>query len=120
MPEIEEFIDETGRVPFAIWFHSLERTAAAAVAVALLKLRRGLTGGLKSVGTGVFECKVSMGPGYRIYFGYDGPMLVILLGGGDKSSQQRDITLATKLWANYRDRKSVADQSNALKRPPSF
>jgi putative addiction module killer protein len=56
----------------------------------------------KSVGSGVSELRLDFGPGYRIYFGRDGLRLVILLGGGSKRRQQRDIETAQELWAEYR------------------
>ena len=52
---------------------------------------------------GLFELKINYGPGYRIYFGLDGDALVVLLCGGDKSSQNRDIDLARKYWMDYQE-----------------
>jgi putative addiction module killer protein len=51
------------------------------------------------------ECTVDFGPGYRIYFGKDGARLVILLGGGTKKRQERDIQVAIALWQDYKQRK---------------
>ena len=59
----------------------------------------------KSIGEGVFECRIDFGPGYRIYFGKDGDALVILLGGGKKKRQQKDIAKAKLLWKEYKRRK---------------
>ena len=59
----------------------------------------------KSVGAGVFELKVNFGPGYRVYFGKDGDEIVILLGGGTKKREQRDIEAAQDRWQDYKDRK---------------
>ena len=59
----------------------------------------------KSVGAGVFECRIDFGPGYRVYFGRDGGYLVILLGGGTKKRQQNDITAARSFWTDYKARK---------------
>lgn len=59
----------------------------------------------KGVGSGVLELRLNFGPGYRVYFGKDGERLVILLGGGDKKSQQADIDAAHVLWAEYKKRK---------------
>ena len=60
---------------------------------------------MRSVGSGVQELKIDFGPGYRVYFGYDGPALVILLGGGTKSRQNTDILGAHESWREYRERK---------------
>lgn len=59
----------------------------------------------KGVGSGVSELKIDFGPGYRVYFGNDGDTLVILLGGGTKQKQQRDIETAIERWADYKNRK---------------
>ena len=59
----------------------------------------------KSIGSGVQEYRIELGPGYRIYFGRDGDRLVILLGGGTKNRQQDDIRDAQAYWADYRRRK---------------
>jgi putative addiction module killer protein len=62
--------------------------------------------GVKGVGSGVQEYRIDFGPGYRIYFGKDGDRLVILLGGGTKRRQQKDIALALERWTDYRKRKN--------------
>ena len=59
----------------------------------------------KSVGAGVFECRIDFGPGYRVYFGGDGGYLVILLGGGTKKRQRNDIAAARSFWTDYKARK---------------
>ena len=55
------------------------------------------------------ECRIDTGPGYRIYFGSDGDTLIILLGGGTKDRQQRDIVAARELWQEYKRRKDRGD-----------
>ncbi len=62
---------------------------------------------MKGVGAGVFERKIDVGPGYRVYFGKDGDRLVILLGGSTKQRQQQAIETARERWANYRRRKDT-------------
>jgi putative addiction module killer protein len=59
----------------------------------------------KGVGAGVHEMRLDFGPGYRVYFGKDGEMLVILLGGGTKKRQQADIESARALWQEYKQSK---------------
>ena len=68
-------------------------------------MAQGNLGNAKSVGSGVQEYRIELGPGYRIYFGRDGDRLVILLGGGTKKRQQDDIRDAQAYWADYRSRK---------------
>jgi putative addiction module killer protein len=103
--DVHEFEDENGRSPFAIWFNDLDAAAAARVTTALTRLELGNTSNAKGVGAGVFELKVNFGPGYRVYFGKDGDEIVILLGGGTKKRQSRDIQAAHDRWRNYKDRK---------------
>ena len=69
----------------------LNAAAAAKVAVALARLEQGNLSNAKGVGEGVLEYRIDWGPGYRVYFGRDGDVLVILLTGGTKQRQQRDI-----------------------------
>ena len=59
----------------------------------------------KSVGAGVYECKINFGPGYRVYFRKEGEQIVILLGGGTKQRQQNDIKVALERWEDYKQRK---------------
>jgi putative addiction module killer protein len=62
---------------------------------------------VRPVGQGVQEARIDYGPGYRVYFGFDGTDLVVLLLCGDKRTQDEDIAFAKVLWAEYRARKSV-------------
>jgi putative addiction module killer protein len=103
--ELREFENERGRRPFGVWFRALDATAAARVQRALARLEAGNTSNVKGVGAGVFELKIDFGPGYRVYFGKDGDEVVILLGGGTKKRQGRDIQTAQALWQNYKERK---------------
>jgi len=91
-----------GASTFAKWFSTLDAQAAAKTAVALYRLEQGNFSNVKSVGKGVSEYKIDFGPGYRIYFGQEGDELVILLSGGAKKSQQKDIHAAQMLWAEYK------------------
>jgi putative addiction module killer protein len=75
------------------------------VATALTRLSLGNMSNVKGVGSGVSELRIDFGPGYVVYFGKDGEHLVILLGGGTKQRQQRDITAAIANWEDYKRRK---------------
>ncbi len=103
--ELREYNDDQGRNPFRRWFRQLDHNAAARIAVVLERMSEGNLGDVKPVGDGVMERRLSFGPGYRVYFGRDGDTLIILLGGGDKRRQQRDIRDARSRWRHYRDLK---------------
>lgn len=75
------------------------------MATTLARLALGNFSNVKGVGSGVFECRIDFGPGYRVYFGKDGDRLVILVGGGTKKRQQQDINTALANWQDYKRRK---------------
>ncbi len=104
MIRIEEYITEDVS-PFRRWFDDLDSQAAASVAAAIERLAEGNVSNVKSIGEGAAELKVNRGPGYRVYFGWDGKLLVILLGGGTKRRQQNDIDAALRRWRDYKKRK---------------
>jgi putative addiction module killer protein len=105
MIELREYLDAKGRNPYATWFDNLNAEAAAKIATAVTRISLGNFSNVEGVGSGVFEYKIDFGPGYRIYFGKDGQTLVILLAGGTKKGQQRDITAALANWQDYKQRK---------------
>lgn len=100
-----EYLDSAGLSPFRSWFDDLDATAATKVAAALYRLGQGNFSNVKGVTGGIFEYRVDFGPGYRVYFGKDGPALVILLGGGSKKRQSRDIKTVADAWIDYKRRK---------------
>lgn len=86
---------------FSEWFRKLrDRQAKARVQIRIDRLQLGLAGDVKPVGEGVSELRVDYGPGYRVYFVQRGRELVILLAGGDKRTQSRDIEVAMELARN--------------------
>src|SRR6266496_3477450 len=105
MIELRGYIDANGVRRFAAWFETLDSAAAAKVAIALTRIEQGNFSNAKGVGSGVYEYRIDFGPGYRIYFGKDGERLVILIGGGTKKRQQRDIASAKAIWKDYKRRK---------------
>jgi putative addiction module killer protein len=111
--EILEYLDASGDDPYRDWFESLNAQAAAKVTVALTRIELGNLSNVKGVGAGVQEFRIDFGPGYRVYFGKDGDKLVILLAGGTKSRQQKDIATAQKRWADYKKRKKVERATQA-------
>lgn len=103
-PKIEllEYLTENGRNPFRDWLEELrDRQARAKIRVRLNRIRLGNLGDSKSVGDGVHELRIPHGPGYRVYFGRKGNTIVILLFGGDKKTQSKDIALAKQQWQDY-------------------
>lgn len=106
MLTIREFLDSTGASPFAAWFSKLDAAAAAKVTTAVRRLELGNFSNVKGVGNGVCESRIDFGPGYRVYFGKDGDILVILLAGGTKKRQERDIAKAHERWNEYKRCKS--------------
>lgn len=96
--------DAAGREPFAEWLNRLRDTAARRRILARLRrVQAGNYGDYKSVGAGVYELRFFFGAGYRVYFGEDGGRIVVLLCGGDKNSQRRDIRHAQAFWQEYKD-----------------
>lgn len=83
------------------WFDSLrDKIAKTRIDIKLRKLSLGYQGDIKSVGNGIFELKIKDGPGYRIYFEQFNNKIVILLVGGDKSTQSKDIKQAKEIALN--------------------
>jgi len=107
MIEIVEYLSEDGASPYRTWFDALDPQAATIVAVAVDRLADGNTSRTKALGEGVGEIRIDRGPGYRVYFGWDGRTLVVLLGGGTKRRQRRDVANALALWRNYKARKAA-------------
>ncbi len=100
--ELLNYVTEDGRCPFEDWLMGLRDVAGRAIVRKRLnRVRVGNLGNTRSLGEGVWELKIDFGPGYRVYFGEDGPKLVVLLVGGDKGSQEQDISKAKEYWNDY-------------------
>jgi putative addiction module killer protein len=99
--ELREYIED-GKSPFAKWFIRLNPVTAARIDKYLRRMAQGNFGDSKSVGSGVQELRIDYGPGFRVYYGRDGECLVILLGGGSKRSQAKDIAEAKARWMRYK------------------
>ena len=100
--QLEIYQDTDGKVPFKKWMASLkDKSIVARIYARLTRIEVGNFGDTKAVGNGVIELRFTFGSGYRIYYGNDGDKIVVLLNGGDKSSQEKDIQLAHKYWADY-------------------
>jgi putative addiction module killer protein len=103
--ELREHVDERGRRPFRPWFDRLDSAAARRVTDALERLALGNTSNVRSVGAGVYEYRIALGPGYGVYFGCTGVEIVRLLCGGTKRSQAADIEAAKDRRSDFKHRK---------------
>jgi len=103
--DIRTYLTSEAQAPFDEWLNNLKDAHTRGIIRARInRVRLGNLGDCSSVGDGVFELRIDYGSGYRVYFGQEGTQLVILLCGGDKSSQNRDIQKAKVYWADYRSR----------------
>jgi putative addiction module killer protein len=114
---LEYYETADGKVPFREWFVTLrDHKAQARIDARLARVQLGNLGESEPVGEGVMELKIDYGPGYRVYFGQVGTSLILLLYGGDKSTQKKDIKTARKHWADYR-RRHGAQTTKVPRRP---
>ncbi len=104
---VEELLTQSGACPYAEWFDSLDAQMAAKVTVAKVRMAAGNLSNVEWF-RGIGEYKIDWGPGVRIYLARDGERLIVLLGGGTKRRQQRDIDAAVKLWQDYLRRRNTA------------
>jgi putative addiction module killer protein len=105
--QLDYYQTEDGVKPFERWLARLrDRKAVIEVDKRLRRVTLGNLGDHRSVGEGVVELRIHYGPGYRVYVGQRGDRLVILLQGGDKGSQSKDIELAKAYWADWKERES--------------
>jgi putative addiction module killer protein len=102
--EVLEYIKDDGSNPCKDWFDSLNAQAAAKVTVAKARLELGNTSSIKWFG-GIGEYRIDWGPGYRIYLVQDGKHIIVLLGGGTKKGQRKDIKQAIAFSKEYKSRK---------------
>ncbi|RUR78295.1 type II toxin-antitoxin system RelE/ParE family toxin [Chlorogloeopsis fritschii PCC 9212] len=100
--EIRNYQKADGKSPFAEWLDSLrDMRARVKIERRLQRVELGNLGDYRSVGEGVFELRIDYGSGYRVYFGQIGTTIILLLCGGDKSTQEQDIVTAKKYWRDY-------------------
>ena len=96
-----------GKIPFDQWYEGLrDDVGKQAVTRRIHRMTLGNLGHCDDVGEGVWGLKIDVGPGYRAYFGQDGQVMIILLCGGEKHGQQRDIAIARAYWRDYKNRKT--------------
>ena len=100
---IAVYRDRQGKEPLTEWLNSIrDRRTRARIDARLDRLQDGNFGDYRSLKGGLFELRLHFGSGYRIYYGRRGDELIILLAGGDKSSQTRDINKAKQYWKDYK------------------
>ena len=95
----------SGKAPFKVWLNDLDTKTRSIIRTRLDRISLGNFGDSKPIknGAGVKELRISYGPGYRIYYGMKGSTLVILLVGGDKKSQARNIAKAKQYWLDIKE-----------------
>ena len=98
---LREYLSADGRSYFQEWLDSLPVPVRARIQARIFRFETGNLGDHMSVGEGVWEARVMFGPGCRVYFGKEGRSIILLLLGGDKSSQAGDIRKARQLWKEY-------------------
>lgn len=103
--EIKKYVTDDGICPFDEWFNQLENNIKIRIDARFTRISLGNFGDYKSIEEGVFELRFHFGSGYRIYYGLDGKNIVILLTGGSKKRQNRDIKKAIDLWQKYQQEK---------------
>jgi putative addiction module killer protein len=104
---LQELLLPDGTSPFSIWFNSLESVAAAKVRVVMARIELGNLSTIQWF-RGIGECRIDWGPGLRVYLAKDGLNLILLLGGGDKRRQQKDIDLAVTRLEQHKQQKRKA------------
>jgi len=105
---IFKYVLDNKKVPFDLWFNKLDSNIQARVDVRIDRLSLGNFGDYKKVNQNIFELRLFFGSGYRIYFGIENKKIILLLCAGNKSSQDKDIKLASSLWKKYKEEKSNA------------
>src|SRR5438552_13404563 len=109
--ELELYATEEGHVPLTEWHDSLrDIRGREKIRARLNRIRLGNFGDSSSFGEGVEELRIDFGPGYRVYFGQAGTKIVLLLCGGDKSTQTQDILQAKRYWKDYQKRSGHASK----------
>ena len=96
------YADQEGNEPFTDWLYGLKDSMGRKrVLIRIARLEQGNYGDCEPVGDGISELRMFFGSGYRVYFGEDADNIVVLLCGGDKGSQKKDIKQAKAYWREY-------------------
>ena len=103
--DLQEYFDARGHNHYREWASDLDASVRARIDKSVLRMGNGLPTDITPEGQGISALRIDFGPGYRVYFGLDGDQLIILLAGGTKRRQEKDILLARALWGEYKRRK---------------
>ena len=102
---VVQYVTDTGKVPYKDWLSGLkDNMAKIAILRRVNMLEEGHFGDCEPVGDGVSELRLHLGPGYRVYFGIHGKRICLILDGGTKRTQTRDIARAKQHWRDYKNR----------------
>ena len=110
MPEmtytINEYLDEQGNSPYGVWLKGLrDSRAKAKVMMQVDRMELGLFGDSQAIGDGLSELRIHYGSGYRVYYGKENQQVYLVLCGGDKTTQSKDIERAKLYWRNHKQRR---------------
>lgn len=104
---LERYVTEAGKRPVSSWLDEQEISVSAKIEARFFNIERGNIGDHAPVGDGVWELRFHFGPGYRVYFGQSGKMVILLLCAGSKGSQKKDIKKAKEYWQDFLKRRKV-------------
>jgi len=99
--QLNIYITQEGEQPFVDWLESLDKTTRYRVKTRLDRVSLGNLGDYKFIKQGVFELRFDFGAGYRIYYGNDDGQIILLLCGGNKRTQKKDLKKAIAYWQDY-------------------
>ena len=111
MIEVIHYVTEDGKDIFREWLLKQNDDVIARIQQRIDRICQGNFGDHKGLGSGISELRIDCGPGYRVYYGRDGQDIVILLAGGTKKRQDRDIERARSCWEDYAREKRNADRT---------
>ncbi len=111
MVEVVHYVTENGSDPFGEWLSKQDVNVIARVQQRIDRVHRGNFGNHKRLEGGIAELRIDYGPGYRLYYGKDGRDRVVLLAGGAKKRQSRDIDQARSLWRTYKQERRNANKA---------
>ncbi len=99
--EVRRYVDERGVRPIEVWLSKLDKKTQTRIEARLDRIIDGNFGDHKLIAEGLYELRFFFGPGYRIYYAVVEERIILLLAGGDKKSQAKDIKIAKMMWNDY-------------------